>query len=1037
MVIFGGRCLEKAKNSADPTKENLHETCLNDTHILDLKTLQWIPSGLNSRGVVMAGGSSESLSVGMDNKNEDSGRWSMEPTCTNAEGSYFDIPTSSPAQQHNPYLFHTPEPRFAHVASISGDHMVIMGGHSLDNNYIHEISVLDLKRHIWMDGGTLLGNASQSRTSLASVEEKPMVRRRRRYLECLATETLQHRPRRLSITSTFSPFSPFGPSPTDIATPSKEMSPLSPTSPGDMLSPLLDPRKDSWHRGEGHPFEMSGPLPSIRQRFMSDSGLPSTIELDDYVWVTEGKQQDASESISSQESVGQGMDSDVHNVQDVATNATQPSIAGNSKSPHMIAPSVAPSNRSIMSSGSEKFGSRSQSSSLSIHSTKSHSRTSTSPIQHAVPKSFFSKSNGGLFELDSLATTVAREKKSNSPKNDDKSTKGSFTYDKPSQLKRSSSIGANSTTSRRSSGAVDDNIATRRLRREFESEDKADKRRSLDSVLDSVNVFDPSFAEGRLGITDTPRSQYIPTPHSQPLFMYSNCTLDGKIKRDFLKVQAAKGPYRPGTGKASYEVRPEWTALDLGPGVLGGFENQCPPKMYFPATHIVDNYFVLSGTLVEDEREKQIAELSSASKPFYTVINNGAQKQSDTRQPAASTSPRRSFSVWMHHFHNHQWTQLELSKNLRSGTWNHSVLDRENDFLYILGQRKDNPDYETQEMLPKLSVDPEAELDSPLAAVSFTHMIIVDLEGLEICPDVDESCIGPNGIRLGLDMLRDGIGADVVLVSSLDGGRIRVNSGIVGQRWGYFQALMEDRDKIRNMNAEAQKSVDGQNNPNSQSKKWYLDDRPTEVLVCETTPILVAFLQYIYTNELATPHQLKLKTLQGLLLISHLYDLTRLQQLVRKAIYQQLNASNAGAICQVAVLTHEFGLQTRAIRTLLQSNRMAQMRRQGEEAEAKRRLEFAMSRLEEIEEDRKRKASMQANHILFQQGGSTSTGATGSNFSSNSSDSITGGPTSTAALRHGSIASANTGSASGSGLSAIGRFFRHREESVESAGSFV
>ncbi|KAF9346632.1 hypothetical protein BGX26_001846 [Mortierella sp. AD094] len=1055
---------------------SLAEETFTQSSKTDLRALQWIPSGLNPRDTVVSAGSNQSASVGMDSKGEDSGRESTEPTCTNTEGGNPSTPASFPAQlsqvpiasakQHNPYLFHTPEPRFAHVASITGDHMVIIGGQGFDNDYIHEISVLDLKRHIWMDGGKLPGSASQSRSSLASVDEKPMVRRRRRYLECLAAETLQHRPRPSSIISTISSSLPFSPNLTDVVTPSKEISPLSPASPGDMLSPLLNPRKNSWHRGEGHPFEISGSLPSIRQRFMSDTGLSSTIELDDYVWVTGGKQQDPSESTTTQELVGLGTDPDVHSVQDIATNVTQPSIASNSKSPHMAAPSAMPSNRSIMSSGSEKSRSRSQSSALSTPSTKPHPRAIT--IQHAVPKAFFSKSNGGLFELDSLATTIAREKKNSSSKGDDKSSKGSFSHDKPLQLRRSSSIGANSTSSRRSSGAVDDNMATRRLRREFESEDKAEKRRSLDSVLDSVSIFESSFAEGKFGTTESPRSQYIPTPYSQPLYMYSNYIIDDKLKRDFVKVQTAKGPYRPGTGRVSYEIRPEWTALDLGPGVLGGFEGQCPPKMYFPAAHIVDNCFVLSGTLVDDEREREIAESSSSlqsSKPLYAFMNNGPQNQLDIREPAASTSRRRSFSVWMHHFHSHQWTQLELSKSLRSGTWNQSVLDREGNLLYILGQRKDNPNYETPETQPRLSVGFETELDSPLAAVSFTHMIRVDLEGLEICPDIDESCVGPNGVRLGLDMLRDGVGADVVLVSSVDGGRVRVNSGIVGQRWGYFQALMEERDRIRDLEAEARKSMNtqshiggasgesesvktsqdqrehahgGQNNPNSQSKKWYLDDKPTEVMVRETTPILVGFLQYIYTNELVTPHQLKLKTLQGLLLVSHFYDLTRLQQLVRRAIYQQLNASNAAAICEVAVLTHEFGLQTRALRTLLQSARMAQMRRQGEAAEAKRRLDFAMSRLEEIEEDRKRKASMQANQILLQQGGSTSAGVTGSIYTNNSSDNITGGPISTATLRQGSIAFVNTGSAtSGSGLGAIGRFFRHREESVESVGPFV
>ncbi|KAF9114396.1 hypothetical protein BGX27_010945 [Mortierella sp. AM989] len=780
---------------------------------------------------------------------------------------------------------------------------------------------------------------------------------------------------------------------------------------------------------------------------MSDTGLLSAIEPDDYVWVTDEKQDEESESANLQGLVGLGMESDTQRVQEATATAWQPYIAGNTKSPHMTTHSVLSSNRSTMSSGSEKSKGRSQSHILSSSSSmKSHPRTTTSSVPHAVPKAFFAKSNGGMFELEGLAATVARERKASFPKGSDGTSKGTFNLDKAPQLRRCSSNGASSISSRRSSGAVDDNMATRRIRRELESEDKSDKRRSLDSVLDSATLFE-SFAEEKIGFAESSRSHYIPTPYSQPIYGYSNqVSPDNKLKRDFVKMQTAKGPYRPGTGRVSYEIRPEWTALDLGPGVLYGSESQCPPKMHFPMAHIVDNNFVLSGTSIDDEKEETATSTSSqASKPFDSFVSSTHQSPLNVHTPVASTGRRRSFSVWMHHFHSHRWTQLELSKSLRSGTWNQSVLDHEGNFLYIFGQRKGDPNQESLEML-RLPESLETGLGSSLAVVSFTHMIKVDLEGLEICPAIDEPCVGPRGVWLGLEMLRDGIGADVVLISSVDGGRVRVNSGIVGQRWGYFQALMEERDRIMAMEIEARKSTDTQfagdsANPSLQSKRSYLSDKPTEILVRESTPILVGFLQYIYTNEVVTPHQLKLKTLQGLLLVSHFYDLTRLQQLVRRAIYQQLNASNAPAICEVAVLTHEFGLQTRALRTLLQSTRMAQMRRQGEDAEAKRRDDFARSRLEQIEEDRKRKASMQANQILLQQIGFTNNLAPIPGYSNSSSDNITSGaPGTNLALRQGSIISNNSGSTasgsgSGSGLGAIGRFFRHREESAESVGT--
>jgi hypothetical protein len=40
MIVFGGRCFEE-------DVYGVHETCLNDTHILDLTSMRWLPTSLN------------------------------------------------------------------------------------------------------------------------------------------------------------------------------------------------------------------------------------------------------------------------------------------------------------------------------------------------------------------------------------------------------------------------------------------------------------------------------------------------------------------------------------------------------------------------------------------------------------------------------------------------------------------------------------------------------------------------------------------------------------------------------------------------------------------------------------------------------------------------------------------------------------------------------------------------------------------------------------------------------------------------------
>ncbi|KAF9958420.1 hypothetical protein BGZ72_000408 [Mortierella alpina] len=1099
MVIFGGRTFvehdEGTERSGLEEKSDLRNTeFLNDTHILDLNTLRWIPSGLSPclshsnagelPGKTLASGAGpvqeqqQHLGVkqpAASEKSDASLQPGGGPSSSTSEEARVLLRQSSWAQhQHNPFQYHTPRPRYGHVASLTGDHMIVIGGQGHDDECIQEISVLDLGRRVWLSGGEYHGQCTRCLSTVAGAEERPMARRRRRYLDRVAGEHAQDvgSPSALKSSSDSTPSSP-----SNI----RGLEPPSPAAPAAMLPALLNPRKNSWHRGEGHPFDLPSLMPDHRQRFKSDSGLLTTMVQDDKIWTQDAKLQENLDLVKTHGLLGLGMDPEVSKAgaksagvsttaQDPVARVRKPSIG--TPSSLTMTQSTASSTISSSSSGSEKSRQRSQSqmslplqSPSSIRSGRGASQSPSLPVTHAVPPKFFTKSTGSMFDLDDLATTIARERKPSSAKSREVSTNRSQSNrDKDQALRRSNSNTASIGSSRRSSGIVEETKRPRSYRGQ-ETDRKSEKRRSLDSAMEIAALPEEALDGKEPGLSKPSR---VSAAVCQPLYVFSSHPDPAdKPRHEFMKIQSSKGCCKPDRTKAAYDIKPEWTALDVGSSSAGGSEGLIPPRMLFPVGQVVDHYFLLSGASLEDS----IPPATGAGAPPPLMPGDVAGSTL-----ATALRRRHSYSVWMHHLHNHQWTQLELSKNLSHGEWNQSVLDRENNTLYILGQR----DKDISQVVPMgLTPDDLTNLNSPeYATASFGDMIKVDLEGFEICPAVDEASIGPGGVKLGLEMLRDGVGADVVLVSSADGGRVRVNSGIVGQRWGYFQTLMQERARIRSMEAEERlsklKSSDGtagsdpthsstgtdaardsldhvpstlepkapkgsmHRRAEPTSKQWYLGDQPAEIVVRETTPILVGFLQYIYTNDLATPHQLKLKTLQGLLLLSHFYDLTRLQQLVRRALYQQLNASNAPAICEVAVLTHEFGLQTRALRTLLQSARLAQLRQQGEAAEAKRRLEFAMSRLEEIEEDRKRKASMHANNIMLQQqqqiqqglmspGGSiTRTGGGNSTLTTGSSN-VLGRLASTAS-------STSASQTSTPGLSTIGRFFRHREESVESIG---
>ncbi|KAG0373127.1 hypothetical protein BGX24_012104 [Mortierella sp. AD032] len=1144
MVVFGGRCFED---------DGVHETCLNDTHILDLMTLQWVSTNLNSaefqhtrsglqqpqqRSALETSSFLDlpSVNTGTDKVGNfgsvDSGHGSMEPstlvaslaaltpadmsfqagqfsqsrretppirsasatpsTFTGTPSSFAGTPVTTqqatPQSMSSPFLQHTPRPRFAHVASLNGDHMVIFGGRTHDNAAIQEISVLDLARRVWMIGGEFHGQCCQRISSLAGVEERPMARRRRRHLECLAGDQQPLEQSSSTSTSTTDLSSSSSSSSLSSAITSANSSAALPRLPSTAMPPmspnatsfLLNPRKNSWHRGEGHPFDLL-PVNTIpRHRFKSDS-LLSGMEQDDAVWLQSGKSQNPAGVTKMHGLVGLGMDPEISQAlavsaglpmtnEDAVARARQPSV-GSAKS------SQTTTSKGSKMSAQEAARKRSQSQSSSsasipttppVPSPGSRPRTKA-PVTHAVSKKFFAKSNGGLMDFEDLATTIAREAKVRPPV---RPKVISVTRSRRSSASTTSSSGS----ARRGSAATDDSRKTGKTDGKSEKSTmndsrsnlndsrnnindsrsnindskrkindsksnvnesksnvnesksnvndlKSEKRKSLGNALDTVALSGISLADTLESTEQTAAtaSQKLLRPALYLFSNYMGTTM--KPRQELVKVQASKTATCTKTELDSYDIKPEWTGSyvsDLATRMLASTELAVPPQMLFPESHIVDHCFLLSGSAVPSTAAGSTSSTSKATgKPTSGLSHSAENLGQDTHEGAtvfSCSDPKTLFSVWMFHFKTHQWTQLELSKSLCAGEWKQSVLDRDGNYLYLIGTGIKDPQQELAGL--DLARQPSSSASSSAwAPTAFTHMVKVDLEGFGICPEIDESSMGTNGAKLGLVMLRDGLGADVVLVSSADGGRVRVNSAMVGQRWGYFQNLMKDRELLE------------------------LTDLPAEILVRESMPILVAFLQYVYTNELATAHQLKLKSLQGLLLMSHRYDLTRLRQLVLRALHHQLDANNAPAICEVAVLASEFGLQTCALRVLLQNARQAQFRQQGEAAEAKRRLDFAMSRLDEIEEERKRRVSVPANHSLHGAAAAAATAAAAASASGGASSSgIPRGKTGNSAmftaqatpLRSGSgPSSTTTSNTSTPGLGSIGRFFRHREESVD------
>ncbi|KAI7881368.1 galactose oxidase [Lichtheimia hyalospora FSU 10163] len=161
MYVFGGRLVSSRQMT-------------NHLYILDLSTLKWTrhaPSldstpppraryfhtaSVYKNHMVVFGG------MGHIEKGESQDLIALDDVCllnlTNMTWTYPEI---------GPSLF-SPQPRYAHLAVIAHDKLVVMGGQDMTNRYIKQVNVLDMKTFIWIQGCSLEGQYGAYRSIACS-----------------------------------------------------------------------------------------------------------------------------------------------------------------------------------------------------------------------------------------------------------------------------------------------------------------------------------------------------------------------------------------------------------------------------------------------------------------------------------------------------------------------------------------------------------------------------------------------------------------------------------------------------------------------------------------------------------------------------------------------------------------------------------------------------------------------------------------------------------------------------------------------------
>lgn len=96
---------------------------------------------------------------------------------------------------------------------------------------------------------------------------------------------------------------------------------------------------------------------------------------------------------------------------------------------------------------------------------------------------------------------------------------------------------------------------------------------------------------------------------------------------------------------------------------------------------------------------------------------------------------------------------------------------------------------------------------------------------------------------------------------------------------------------------------------------------PRTLNLPEASPVVQAFLQYLYTLTLCTPHQFDLPVLTSLLVFAKSYEESNLRALCVHALHETLNSEQwtAAQVYEASTLGGCTALQIRALRTLMVS----------------------------------------------------------------------------------------------------------------------
>ncbi|KAI8071605.1 hypothetical protein BC940DRAFT_293270 [Gongronella butleri] len=393
----------------------------------------------------------------------------------------------------------------------------------------------------------------------------------------------------------------------------------------------------------------------------------------------------------------------------------------------------------------------------------------------------------------------------------------------------------------------------------------ANLAREIGGTKESPLPDAPEKSHNRSSILYSDLDQPSPVDNPGPIFLYSNHNFANVNRELQIITESSVSPAED----ISIGKRNNYLAVNDLSSLMTG--TAMPPGLRFPTGDAIGQYIVIAGTYLSPQCQ--------------------------------------SYSIWALNTTSLGWTRVDIGNLFSQGSWNRGILYNQQNRYLVFGNMNRNllEDYNHRQ-------------------VNFDHVAMVDLEAFGIYQPPSASC-APLAQEMGLRLLSEPAIADFYIITR-ENQEIPVNSAVIRYRWPYFAKMLDEmhnrqqgKDDIVLEDIQEDNALDTET---ASSSGLYFKSSAQSMLFPYPYPVVVAFLQYLYTDNLLTAQQYQPHILSQLLLLGDMYSLPRLVALARHALHQMLNMSTAPLIFETAALSHQISLQIRALKLMIAAKKMIQ-----------------------------------------------------------------------------------------------------------------